>query len=428
MFQGTIPEHNRGLILDIVRDWRVEAVQVLCSGNFTIERMLHEGSSEIPLFGNDITLYSVALGSYLAGEETPVLSAPKGSEWLAPYLDTDADRLASLMLLPNLLDAGRNRHSQRIAEAYQRQWPELHAELSAKVFRLPKILAGFYPECAIERLSDLPGSVGVISYPPTYAGGYERQNRRLEEFFGWREPPHKMLDSDAVDALAKDLLERGNSIVATDHRLSGDEEMLCGLCQSGPRAVPMWVYSDTRRRSVVLPRAYVKCKKLHVGESPGLSLVELSGEQFSGMRAAHLSGSILPGDSGLNVGVCREGKVLGAFAYVLGRFLSCGSSIYLQSDFARRGTPAGTSAVILRAALSKEAQQLVARKFGLKKSVAVTTAFTTRPESMKYRGIMTKTGYVRDPKGKQTGINYRARMGQWALADVEAWLTQKTSE
>ena len=87
MFHGSIPADLRSIIYEHAGTWPDgQDLYVGCSGNFTIERVLHARPGERRVIhGNDIQAYSSALGWWLAGQplsytlredhrETPVLA------------------------------------------------------------------------------------------------------------------------------------------------------------------------------------------------------------------------------------------------------------------------------------------------------------------------------------------------------------------
>jgi hypothetical protein len=69
MFHGSIPAPLRSIIYEHAGTWPGQDIHIGCSGNFTIERVLHSKfGNDRRIHGNDITAYSCALGWYLAGE------------------------------------------------------------------------------------------------------------------------------------------------------------------------------------------------------------------------------------------------------------------------------------------------------------------------------------------------------------------------
>ena len=103
MFHGSIPEPLRAIIYEHAGAWPGTDIYVGCSGNFTIERVLHArfGAGRT-VHGCDIQAYSCALGWWLAGQPLSFTLREDHEDalgWLSPYLDGATGTLATLMLL-----------------------------------------------------------------------------------------------------------------------------------------------------------------------------------------------------------------------------------------------------------------------------------------------------------------------------------------
>ncbi len=99
LFLGTIEPEVRAIVQEHVRDWDVEDIYVGCSGAFTIERFL--GPLGHRMHGNDVAIYTSQLGKYLSGQPVDLALRPESADelaWLEPYLQDDADRVATMML------------------------------------------------------------------------------------------------------------------------------------------------------------------------------------------------------------------------------------------------------------------------------------------------------------------------------------------
>ena len=80
------------------------------------------------------------------------------------------------------------------------------------------------------------------------------------------------------------------------------------------------------------------------------------------------------------------------------------------------------SKLVLAAALSKEVQCVLMQKFNAKVPLILTTAFTKKPVSMKYRGLF-------DVYNKKEGIvNYSAKAGRWTLEEGFRWWMNTQSQ
>src|ERR1051326_8680400 len=129
MFRGSIPSSVRAFVKEQVKPWPASDIYVGCSGNFTVERVLAE-DGRFAIHGNDVTLYSSAIGSFLSGQSLRVALREDMSDrygWLEAHLQKPIDIAATIML------AGRgfpkpgveNVYYQRIEDAYREQWREL---------------------------------------------------------------------------------------------------------------------------------------------------------------------------------------------------------------------------------------------------------------------------------------------------------------
>lgn len=123
------------------------------------------------LSGNDVSLYSCALGAYLSGRPFRVAVQDSNLAWLGDWLQPGLPALATLLLCTSALEFyGRdNPYHRRMWNAYPRRWPDLHAKARAN---LEKGLAGvslrhFYAGDVVDFFANAPPESVVISFPPT---------------------------------------------------------------------------------------------------------------------------------------------------------------------------------------------------------------------------------------------------------------------
>lgn len=170
MFLGTIEPEVRAMVQEHVRSWGVNDVYVGCSGAFTIERFL--GPLGHRMHGNDVSIYTCQLGKYLSGQFVDYTIRPESAEelaWLEPYMETDADRIATLMLGTRFLQfVGKTgAYFDRMLDGFQRQFPEMHAATKAKVEAVETRLASFDVMDVRDWLRNVvPPEGAVASFPP----------------------------------------------------------------------------------------------------------------------------------------------------------------------------------------------------------------------------------------------------------------------
>ena len=431
MFHGSIPADMRSVVIEQAKAWPAnKPIYIGCSGNFTIERVLNDLGR--PLHSNDVTGYSTALGMWLAEGKVPFeLKREYRSEleWLLPYLETDQQRLASIMLGTTFLTLVKSEkaYQRRLLDAYVRQFPNLHARTMKRLSELPVKLASYSPMDVREWVENVvPKDAPVVMYPPFYAGDYEQQFEPIDHFFDWPKPDYPELDEDGKDELVKLVTGRPNWLMGLHVKRKELTPYMRGSVQTTNRGVPIYVYGSGGNTRIVRPAQkleFLNVPKIGFNEDleGPLKLVVLTGGQFQALRSQFMSKTILPGQPLMGVGVMAGSKLIGSFAF--GSQTQVGvakDNIYLLSDFPVSWSKYRHLAkLIVMAAMSKESQALAQRSTSRRINTIETTAFSNRPVSMKYRGPMKlKTRKEGDDGYHKYKLQYRANMGELSLEET----------
>ncbi len=437
MFQGTIPQAARQILSEVAQGWRTDTAAIACSGNLTIERTLHE-HQRFTLHSCDVSIYSCALGAYFARQ--PFRLSLKSTHvqewhWLQPYLASQSDALATLMLLSNLqqgiTSAGQianNAYYRRLWAGYRQQWDDLHARTVKRIEEAPLRLASFHAGDAVDWLPTLPADTAVLSFPPFFAKGYAVMWAKLEVLFDWDAPAYQEIFEARRQQFLRDLMARDCWLIGTSYPIDDYAPYLRGRCQTTNRGVPLYLYASTGTARVVVPHqmtAPLPYQTIAPGDNIAapLRLVQLTAPQFRALRSRYLNPTIKPADAALALGVFAGDKLIGAFA-MNKSFQQPGAAadtLYLLSDFAVAPTDyPRLSKLILHAALSHEAKIYAERTAGRRVRHLFTTAFTNNPVSMKYRGLFelhSRKETPADPDHKFM-LNYIALAGQWSLDEA----------
>jgi hypothetical protein len=447
VFRGSIPADLRSIVGEIGRHWSGHA-WVGCSGNMTLERVLHGLGTGVALHSNDVTGYTSALGWYFAGE--PLVDRftlkPDSAElmpWLPPYLTRDVDIAATLMLGTRFLTyAGKpGRFYRRQMTATADQFPRMHAATVTRLEDSPLRLASYHPMDVRAWLTGVvPAGDPVAMFPPFYGGtrddtgkargDYEVQFAGIDTHFDWPAPTYPELDEAGKDDLLTAVADRPDWVLGLHVRRPELDGHLRGMVQTANRGVPIYVYAQTAHTRIVRPRQTfqpIGAPKLGPDEDLGnrMTLLPLTPGQFSMIRSQFMAKTILPGHPLLACAVLVDGKVIGAFAYSPPKFDPVAA--YLLSDFPVSWTKyRRLSKLIVIAALSAEAQLLIQRSLSRRMTHASTTAFSDHPNSAKYgRGI---PGFGLTHRGDATDglhrwmLTYRGPLGQWTLTEgLDLW-------
>jgi hypothetical protein len=426
MFVGAINNDLRSILAALAPSWRDLPVYVGCSGAFTIERLLaHAGVRAI--HGNDVSLYSCALGHHLAGLPFRLYLADSRLAWLEPFLDPGLPTISTLLLCTTLFQFWErdNPYHRRMLDAYQHRFAELHAQTLAKV---EKALAGvalrsFYAGDVVDFLAQAPEESVVLSFPPTYRGGYERLYQKMDAAFDWDRPTYALFTEDRFAALREAMQGKRLWLVSRDAPIPELAAYQVGLVQTSLRSKPVWVYSNHRRATLTQPHQRldpVPYARVQDTISAPLTLSPLTQAELNTLRSEYLAPTIVPARVECSYGVFAGGRLAGAVAFNRPTFGGW-CDTYLVTDFAVSAPIARLSKLVLAAAVSVEMRLLLEQRYAGRIATVGTTAFTDKPVSMKYRGLF-------DLVSRKPGqLNYVARAGRWTLEEALAWWTKTQS-
>lgn len=437
MFQGTLNPDAIAAFAPVVAGWDCEELAFPCSGKFTVPRSLAPLGRR--MHGNDVTLYSCALGWYFSGHDVRVSVRPgMGLEWMEPYLETTEGRTAAVLVWSEFAEAwvrrAGNAYHRRIAAGALLQFGTMHAKALEGLRGSKWHLASFWAGDCVAFLGMVASDAGIISFPPVYAGGYERMWKHLDACFAWDAPEYPTFDENRAGAFWEEVGRRRHWVVVAQGPITHEAiaGKLLGVVKTTNRAPEFWLYaSDVGVKRQVGPcqkTAPLLWPKLGPDEAlPGaLELRPLGAPEFASLRSQFLDPKIAPSGAQAVFALLAGGVLVGAVAFQRSTFQLAGvdePSVYLLSDFPVRPTRyPRLSKLVAAAALSRECQLLLERVYGRRLRSVVTTAFTDRPVSMKYRGVLKLLSRTEaapdDPSGHRYKLNYGAALGQLTLAET----------
>ena len=464
MFYGSIPSEVQSIMGKIVNKWNVTDIYIGCSGNFTVEKLISP-LNKFSLHSNDVTLYSRCLGEFYSGKPVELTLSSEGKEkfpWLEKYLQSDSDKIASIMLATRLVsyDGKDNAYYLKMLNEYIKQWSILHTKTKQKVEKNELCIKSYYNGDVINFIDDMPLEMGFISYPPFENAGkaFVKDFAKLEQIFCFTPPEYDFFNRNSLLAFYERITQKKFWLFGTNIKLEDErfKKFLCGKSKTTNRGIPIYVYSNTDILQIVTPNqktVNLNIQRLMPGEEVGenLSLWELSNEAFQTLRSIYMNINIRPGQATLAVGVMADKKLIGVYAFSSSPTLANWGkhietpTLYLLSDFPVAPTDYDRLAkLVLIAALSKESKLLAERLTRKRVRSLVTTAFSKNPTSMKYRGLFKlltrkennalseKWGTEIDPANKYYNqpyeINYGATIGQWTLQEGLALWKKKHSQ
>jgi hypothetical protein len=424
-FIGSINAETRKWLGNNGQAFDGREVWVGCSGAFTVEQILSRYAFKAKIRGNDVSLYSSVLGAYLAGQPFNLAVREEKFGWLAPYLGDAEAKAAAVMVLFEALkyEKADNLFKQRHWAHYLNNFESFHQATVAKLRERKKEirLEAYTSKDIFNLLEEMPEDAVAIAFLPTYAGGYERMFRRLEEIFDWDRPSYGLIDAERKAAILEKMKQR--DFLFLDDKEWPELSLVAAVRKA--RMKPVYVYSNMEalRRGVLRQQRhaeFVPFTRLSdddaITPESQLTLTPTSNRVVNYYRDVYLSKGVgIPADGEVPLVAAVDGKVFGFLIYSR---MQGGGDVYLLADFVvNSGRYRRLAKLLLLVTQTREVRRLLEEKFLLEIPKCRTMVFTDKPVSMKYRGLYQ---LVRRDPGK---LVYETDMGILDLSEViPLWL------
>jgi hypothetical protein len=437
-----LPANLHPMIVESCLLWDSTDVYVGSSGKFAMERLLSP-LSRFKIHSQDQTLFGSMYGSYCWGEPIHLRLKEKYAEalaWATPYLDESPESaLVALVILEsmaiNFFKRDSNAYYRTMAAEYERQFPTVHAKALAKFQSTPVVKLVEFSGTDVESFyTSIPEDAAVIFAPVPNLRGFVHDKAKADELFDWQGP----FGEPRKDVELRDL---AMSIVATHRKwmLVGQEmpelqEHLTGFVKGSNMTAPSFIYSSSKTTRIVAPSQSIEpCKypRLEETEELGtkLTIRRITSGEFHELRSLYIARTISPGQESRAFGVFVDEKLIGLFAFNDGGGSGHqtegwidGPQIYMLSDMPVAPVKYKNLAkLIVMAAVSKEAREIAETMMKRRCRSLITTAFTSREVSMKYRGVLDllkkeeDSDYGVKPEAKKYKLEYGALIGVHSL-------------
>lgn len=418
-----------------------------CAGNFTVGSALRSGGYRGRITGCDITLYTSALGAYLAGNHLRVNEREDCPEHLRGFLDlSDPAHLAasvSIMLDLRQVWKCKNVWHRRTLANYRRSWPQLMDKTLTKLQAYRSHLSqgqgfAYVPQDASAFLAAHDHEHAVFIAPPTFGSrDYINQERMLAASAQWDAPQYTEISFKDV-AIYEQITAFREWMIIMERPLPEIEKVLgepVAVVHKGRKSITYAYAGHSKRR--VVTRSYLKSRspgpifpgdKFLTGkEEPGV--IRMDKAQTVRMNELFMSARVdyFLSDVALSLALCLDKKIIGKLDFNLTKYAWAlpepGHQIYQRSDLAVPSVEPRLAKLILMLCQSHEVKQLIDATFKDNTRYAVTTAFSPHPVSMKYRGVYKLHKRLEDPDSGGFRLNYYGELGLWSMRDAYAeWL------
>jgi hypothetical protein len=398
MFVGSINSKIRLLIFTEKKLFSERNICIGCSGNFTVEQILQ--GLDCKIWSNDVALYSSLIGHHLAGNHSCLEIRDPRYSWIEPYIAKGGvDRIAAVALLFEMLknEKGNNLQQSRMWAHYRENFEKFHEKSCARIAKtLSAIRISRYTTVdAHDLYRDLPKDWIRVAFLPTYVGGYEKLYECLDKIFSWDAPAYQVLTKERYEATLA-FMRRGQYLYLSDY--DRKEEGLFAIVKTG-RLRNVYLYSNMPfKKSYVIPHA----KSVPGGFAllpPDHPITQESRIEFrkaDNQRMNYYKNLFLKKGIDHTTGVSPlfvflDGYLFGFLLFDVIRYGMdqdrATRGVYMLSDFVIASPISRLSKLLLLATKTGELRQILKEKFLQAVDFILTTAFTDKPVSMKYRGV-----------------------------------------
>lgn len=396
IFQGTVPREVLAQMAKLLAWHAHRDVFVCCSGTFRFEQLMAQVAPESFVHSNDVALLPVMLGEVKVTGNAPAhrLREEVPSRIAELPGETGLAALSRLMVLMEwcaISGSSLRARNQRLAlearadvlqaEAIRKLHPYLEGMRSTAFF------AGDFRDHA-ERARVVGGA--VAAFLPTYKGGYERMFKKVHGLVEWEAPSYRMFDPKDLPAWVREVANWGIPYaIFSDQLIDGLTPI--SACKPGRNRM-IYLFGSSGRPTWVSPPPK-KADPFDFRPVDGATLTRDSICEVTpttSQRAVWLKNRYLAAKSEhvsckWNYLVWVDGKLVGAFGYAKSTF-SPHNSLYMMFDLciSRDGRLSKLVSLLatLRPCIRPAEVEMAAHMTQL-----ATTAFTTKPVSMKYRGV-----------------------------------------
>lgn len=436
MFRGVVPIECLNQLMRAVPIAQWASVYVCCSGTLRFEALLRKQYPSLQIFGNDVSLYSCAIGQLAAGKSFPIRFVNR-LKFVEERLENDsfARRVAAVLVASDMAQyKGKNDFAKRnfawYVQNFDSQLDKVETMLKERV--VPIALQGFFDGDWRDHLAEaIKNKSGIIGFPPFFKGDYEHMHGFIHDNAEWPAPQYALYDPktlvDILDGLDRD---QANWCILSDQIF--ENRPYFGKFIKG-RKVPHFFYGASSQSSLRILAEHsstsfryqaVDLKKISAQSK--IVLTKAKREAIRHIKDVFLAKNIIHTGGLFEYMVFLDDMLLGVLAYSLGKVnYQKKTTLYLLSDVTTTGE-AKLSKLMAHLALSREAIDPINHRMFERFEFIVTTARTKNPISMKYRGVYELLSRRSADAGEEGFIlQYGHDVKSDSLQDIFSWWWRK---
>ncbi len=231
MFLGTTTAPVRDFIGHCLKSLKPKRVFEPCAGNFVVSMLCGAIDKQIRVFSGDVSMYSVAIGHYFAGQDSGIrLVDIKGEEYPHFSNRTDPLDIAALMLIFAEL-AGFElkqhvRYYQGIVRDVRNNQEKYLASTKERLQKAKALMGDFHfngQDASVTLASAKPGDM-VFYDPPYWVDGYDKMFAAMQACFTAPAIEFEPINDESKKATLCDLRDRGVTVFFRQQEATLDVE------------------------------------------------------------------------------------------------------------------------------------------------------------------------------------------------------------
>lgn len=397
MFFGAVPTQCIEQVFRILDFSEWNAAFVCCSGSFRIERALRAKCPHLPIYSNDVSLYSSAVGYLACNKEFNILFE-KDLAFIEERPDVNSffEKTAAVLVACEMARYGarKNEYARKHFQYYVDNFELFFNRAKDRLDRiLPEmLLQGYFAGDWRKHVktAEETGS-GILAFPPFFKGDYESQFKFIEENIHWPAPDYDLYDPKMLSDIIDGIDDSGVLYCVLSDQLYEHRKPVLEYVTG--RKVPHYCYARTEKSSVrhlykePEPFAYDPIDPGKLTKDSKVQIIQAESRHMDFIKDVYLQKTIIHSSGVANFLVFVDRMLVGGIIYSLPKFPTFGhSTIYLLSDVTIC-REAKLSKFIAYLATSASLLNIVSKKLISNIDYVVTTARTHNAVSMKYRGI-----------------------------------------
>ena len=431
LFFGTVPTPCVEQILRVIPFDQWKGVHLCCSGTFKLEQAIHAKHPDVPIYSNDVSLWTNAIGSVLTEKPIKIIFRDKLqfiedklNDQNLPYIQ----RVASVLVAQDMARYIRNnpyskKHWDYYVENFDYHRDKAAEKLQQLVERNP--IKGYFAGDWRDHVKKAAEKgYGIAAFPPFFYKNYETEYKFIHNNIDYDEPDYDLYNPKELGEILNwiDTLDIPY-IVLSDQLFDNRKPMLEHVAG---RKVPHYCYSNHSRSSLrhifnkPNPFLYKVPDASLIKRDSVCSVTPAEDGHCNFIKDIYLAKGIIHSTGLANYFIWIDNCLAGLLVYGQqkyglklpdGNTLETSQVMYLLSDTVT-SRDFKLSKLLALLSFCRQVTLPFERRHLIRAEFVVTTARSKNPSSMKYRDIMLLTSR-REFDDPAKANNYVLQYGQF---------------